>query len=80
MPHIDRLNLPTRFISGAMNECYLPESTELTYKMLCENFGEANFSRNTIPGYGHIDCMFGSNAVNDVFPLVLEHLEQTSGT
>ena len=79
MPHIERLNLPTRFISGAMNECYLPESTELTYKMLCENFGSDNFSRSTVPGYGHIDCMFGSNAVNDVFPLVLEHLEQTSG-
>ena len=78
MPHIERLNLPIRFISGAMNECYLPESTERTYQMLCENFGSGNFSRNTIPGYGHIDCIFGANAVDDVYPIILEHLEKTS--
>jgi cholesterol oxidase len=31
-----------------------------------------------IPGYGHIDCIYGKNAVNDVFPLMLSHLEDTA--
>src|ERR1017187_4728118 len=27
------------------------------------------------PGYGHIDCIFGKNASNDVFPIILNALE-----
>ena len=30
-----------------------------------------------IPGYGHIDCIYGKNAAKDVYPFVLEHLEAT---
>ena len=78
MPHIDRLQLPICFIHGAQNECYLPESTELTFDLLREKFGDERYSRQVIPGYGHIDCIFGKNAVNDVYPYVLAHLEQTA--
>ena len=39
--------------------------------------GSSLYKRHVIPGYGHIDCIFGKNAVNDVFPFVLEHLEAT---
>ena len=35
-------------------------------------------SRYVVPGYGHIDCIFGRNAVNDVYPKIVEHLEQTA--
>ena len=34
------------------------------------------YSRRTIPGYGHIDCIFGKDAARDVYPLVLEHLDE----
>jgi cholesterol oxidase len=78
MPHLDRLQLPICFISGANNECYLPESTERTYQRLCERFGADLYSRHVISGYGHIDCIFGKNAAVDVYPFILAHLEKTA--
>lgn len=78
MPHVDRLNLPIMFISGEKNECYLPESTKLTYDWLRGEFGDEQYSRVVIPEYGHIDCIFGRNAVEDVYPHMLEHLEKTA--
>ena len=35
------------------------------------------YRRHEIPGYGHIDCIFGKNAATDVFPLIVDHLERT---
>lgn len=78
LPHLDRLNLPILFISGQDNECYLPKSTEITYGKLCQQFGEQNYDRAEIPGYAHIDCIFGEHADVDVFPKMLEHLEKTA--
>lgn len=78
MPHLPRLRLPIRFIHGEQNQCYLPESTEKTYDLLRESFGEELYSRHVVPGYGHIDCVFGRDAVIDVYPKILEHLEQTA--
>jgi len=77
LPHLDRLAIPITFIHGAQNECFLPESTEITMNDLVATNGTSLYKRHVIPGYGHIDCIFGKNAVNDVFPLVLEHLEAT---
>ena len=78
MPHLKNLDLPICFISGADNECYLPESTEITYKILQQQFGESQYSRHVIPDYGHIDCIFGKNAVIDVYPHILENLEKSA--
>ncbi|WP_248742245.1 MULTISPECIES: GMC family oxidoreductase N-terminal domain-containing protein [unclassified Pseudomonas] len=78
MPHFDRLTMPICFISGADNQCYLPESTLKTYQRVCEKHGPERYSRHVVPGYGHIDCMFGKNAVVDVYPIILEHLEKTA--
>ncbi|PKA70805.1 cholesterol oxidase [Pseudomonas baetica] len=78
MPHFDRLTMPICFISGADNQCYLPESTLKTYQRLCDMHGPQRYSRQVVPGYGHIDCMFGKNAVVDVYPIILEHLEKTA--
>ncbi|WP_299203837.1 GMC family oxidoreductase N-terminal domain-containing protein [uncultured Amphritea sp.] len=78
MPNLARLDLPILFISGAENECYLPMSTKLTYDILCQHYGTGQYSREVIPGYGHIDCIFGKDAVIDVYPQMLEHLEKTA--
>ncbi len=78
MPHLDRLQLPICFISGEQNAIYLPESTERTYSRLRQRFGDELYSRHVIPGYGHIDCMFGKDAVDDVYPYILKHLEKTA--
>lgn len=77
LPHPERMAIPILFISGENNTCYLPESTEKTYTYLCEANGKDLYRRKVIPGYGHIDCIFGQKAVNDVYPSILEHLEST---
>jgi len=76
MPHLDRMAIPISFIHGAENAAFLPESTQLTFDALTEKNGEL-YSRHVIPNYGHIDCIFGKNAVKDVYPFILEHLEKT---
>ena len=78
MEHLDRLKLPICFIHGALNDCYLPVSTELTYNALCAAFGPELYERHVIPGYGHIDCIFGKSAAQDVYPYMLAHLEKTA--
>jgi cholesterol oxidase len=77
LPHLERLAIPIAFIHGAANRCFLPESTEITYNLLCQTNGDKLYSRHVIPNYGHIDCIYGKNAVNDIFPLMLSHLEAT---
>jgi cholesterol oxidase len=78
LPHLDRLAIPIAFLHGAANQCFLPESTEITYNLLRQANGDKLYSRHVIPNYGHIDCIYGKNAVDDVFPLMLSHLEATS--
>lgn len=77
LPHIERMALPIMFLHGAENECVLPKSTQMTYDLLRETNGTQLYRRQLIPDYGHVDCMFGKNAANDVYPYVLEHLEAT---
>ncbi|CAB3769117.1 alpha/beta fold hydrolase [Paraburkholderia solisilvae] len=72
--NLNGMNLPITFIHGAENRCYLPVSTEMTYDMLVERFGADNYERHLIPGYGHIDCIFGRNAALDVYPTIARHL------
>jgi len=77
LPHPERMRLPITFIHGADNRCFLPESTGLTYEWLRQANGPALYARHLVSGYGHIDCWMGKDAVRDVFPLVLRHLEAT---
>lgn len=78
MPHLARINVPTLFISGSENCCFKPVSTEKAYEALCKLNGPQLYKRQVIPGYGHIDCMFGKNAVKDVYPYILAHLDETN--
>lgn len=75
MPYLERLNLPIAFIHGAQNRCFSPASTQRTYDTLRWRFGEHLFSRTVIDGYGHIDCIFGRRADQDVFPHIVRHLD-----
>ncbi|EPG73584.1 GMC oxidoreductase [Leptospira fainei serovar Hurstbridge str. BUT 6] len=78
IPSFERLNLPITILHGALNECYLPESTEKTYSRLVDTFGPEKYQRHLIPGYGHIDCIFGKNAYKDVFPIIVKSLDAYS--
>ncbi|HEY0661255.1 MAG TPA: GMC oxidoreductase [Lysobacter sp.] len=75
MPYLERLNLPIAFIHGAQNRCFSPVSTQRTYDTLRGKFGDHLYSRTVIDGYGHIDCIFGQRADQDVFPHVVRHLD-----
>lgn len=77
LPHLDRLALPITFIHGGENACFIPESTATTYTHLCAHNDPALYERQVIPDYGHIDCIFGKNAVHDVYPVIVEHLDET---
>jgi cholesterol oxidase len=78
LPYLERMAIPITFISGAENECFLPESTELTYNLLRERNGKKLYKRFVIPKYGHIDCIYGKNAARDVYPYILKQLEETN--
>ena len=78
LPHVERLAIPITYIHGAENETWLPESTELTFNWLRENNDRHLYRRHLIANYGHIDCIFGKNAAVDVYPLILNHLDETA--
>ncbi len=78
LPHISRMAIPTLIIHGAENACFLPASTEKTLERLVAANGKELYARHLIPGHGHIDCIFGKNAVKAVYPLVRKHFEQTA--
>ena len=78
LPNVERLAIPIHFIHGAENACFRPESTKLTYDRLCQANGAQLYSRSLIPGYGHIDCIFGKRASRDVYPRILAHFEKTA--
>jgi cholesterol oxidase len=80
LSHLERLAIPIAFIHGGSNRCFLPESTEITYNLLRRKFGDSLYSRHVAPNYGHIDCIYGKNAVNDIYPLILNHLEVTANS
>lgn len=78
MGHPERLKIPLCFIHGAENACWTPEGTAETYAWLCAKNGPGLYRRHVVENFGHIDCIFGKNAVNVTFPLMLAHLEQTA--
>lgn len=70
---------PAHHLHPWRGEPLLPaESTEITYTRLVDAHGPRNYARHVIPGYGHIDCIFGKNAVRDVYPLILAALDATA--
>ena len=76
--HLDRMAVPMLFISGEENACYFPESTERTYEALRTANDADLYDRKVIPNYGHIDCIFGKSASEDVFPHIADHLNNTA--
>ncbi|SIT45256.1 conserved hypothetical protein [Paraburkholderia ribeironis] len=75
MKGLEGMRLPIGFIHGDRNETYRPKSTELTFDMLVKHFPEQPYERHLIPGYGHIDCIFGKNASVDVYPVIRRYLD-----
>jgi cholesterol oxidase len=77
LPHLDRLALPIRFLHGALNQEFLPATSEKTYDLLCQENGASLYSLVEPPGYGHLDVFIGREAPHAVFPAIVEHLDAT---
>ena len=78
LPHYPRLKLPIRFVTGAQNITFTPAGNRKTLEWLSAKNGSAYYDFVEVPGYGHIDCLFGKNVVTEVFPSWLEHFEKTA--
>jgi choline dehydrogenase-like flavoprotein len=71
----EHLRIPITFVSGALNQTFLPSSTEKTFDWLVSVNGPDLYRRRVIPSYGHIDTFMGTNAHRDTYPVFLEQLE-----
>jgi len=72
----EHLRIPITFVSGALNQTFLPISTQRTFDWLRSVNDPALYTRHVLPGYGHIDGFMGCNANRDAYPLFLEQLEK----
>ena len=72
------LDFPIHFISGALNQLVMPETTLRSQRWLqgAMPTKAAQFTREVFAGYGHLDCLIGKTAATDVFPSILKELEK----
>ena len=61
------------FLAGSRNRLFLPLSQRRSFEHF-ERFQRTISSFHELPGYTHLDVMFGRNAHHDVFPLILREL------
>ncbi len=60
--------------AGENNLCFLPESQRATHAFL-ERHRPGFHSLHVIPNYGHLDIFMGQYAARDVFPIILQELD-----
>ncbi|CAH1758971.1 6683_t:CDS:10 [Entrophospora sp. SA101] len=72
----NNLNFPITFIHGDKNVVFEISSTRKSYDYIRQINDPDNYSLREIDGYGHLDVWWGTNAIKDVYPIVLEHLEK----
>lgn len=72
--------IPFLLFCGRDNAVLSGESTERTYEILCDTFGQGGveYRRRVVAGYGHLDCWMGRNAWKDVYPFVREEVDRVT--
>lgn len=63
------------FITGELNECFLPESQRQSFAHF-DKQRPGFHSLRTFPAYGHLDVFMGQNAAADTFPAIFDELER----
>lgn len=77
--NIKRLRgIPFLLFSGSDNKVLTPESTERSYSILRDEFGEENYTRKVVQGYGHLDCWMGRESYRDVFPMIRHEVDRVT--
>ncbi len=77
LPNVANLNTPILLLSGKGNITCKAIAIKTTYEWLCKDNGASYCDLVEMPGYGHIDCLFGKDAAEDVFPHWPNHFEKT---
>lgn len=62
-------------LAGEKNLCFLPESQRKTFHYL-DSLKPGYHKLHIIKGYSHLDIFLGKNAHKDVFPIILNELNQ----
>jgi hypothetical protein len=70
--------IPIMLFSGSDNHVLDPQSTDKTYSILRQRFGDGLYERHIVPGYGHLDCWMGREAYIDVFPLIRAQVDKVT--
>ncbi|KAI1376514.1 FAD/NAD(P)-binding domain-containing protein [Hypoxylon crocopeplum] len=74
--------IPILLFAGRDNAVLSTESTERTYEILTDTFGQGDdasgiqYRRRVVPDYGHLDCWMGRNAWKDVYPFIREEIDR----
>ena len=63
------------FLAGAENRIFLPLGQRRSFEHF-DRHRRGYHTFHALPGYTHLDVMFGRNAHRDVFPLILSELER----
>ena len=63
------------FLAGEDNRCFLPESQQRSFEHF-ERLEPGRHSLHRIPGYGHLDVIFGANAWRDTHPIIVDELRR----
>ncbi len=61
------------FLAGSRNRLFLPISQRRSFEHF-NRFRRDYHRFHELPGYTHLDVLFGRNAAHDVFPLILREL------
>jgi choline dehydrogenase-like flavoprotein len=78
----ESITQPVDFIAGSRNQIFYPETSLRTYNWLLKNHpdgGDGQFTRQVFPTYAHMDLFIGKTAEQDIFPTLLECLENRAG-
>jgi len=76
--HPERFALPMLLLQGKENYIFHPQGSMRTFRWLQRHNDPGLYRREVLPKYAHLDAMAGRNAARDVYPIILEHLEETA--
>jgi hypothetical protein len=63
------------FFTGRLNQCFLAESQQRTYDYF-NQLRPGFHALHVLDQYSHLDMFFGKDAARDVFPLMIQELNQ----
>ncbi|MFZ0528934.1 MAG: alpha/beta fold hydrolase [Propionicimonas sp.] len=63
------------FLAGEDNRCFLPEGQQRSFEHF-NSFAPGRHALHRLPGYGHLDVIFGVRAWQDTHPLIVDELRR----